>query len=240
MTMFGSSDQTDLRSRVGAMGKSSTDPAVRAYVLKVFSWMFTGLFLTAVVAVWVASSPQLTRMVGQWAFALMLVELGLVLLISLAIGALSARTAAGLFLLYAGVNGLTLSLIFQVYTTASISTTFFVTGGTFGVMAAYGYFTKRDLTGWGSLLVMGLVGIILATVVNWFLQSNTLSWAITYIGVFIFIGLTAYDTQKVKQMAQAGGDEETRGKGAVLGALSLYLDFVLLFLYLLRIFGSRR
>jgi hypothetical protein len=138
------------------------------------------------------------------------------------------------------VNGMTLSFIFLVYTTASISSTFFITAGVFGGMAAYGYFTKRDLTSWGSLLVMGLFGIILASIVNIFLHSETIYWAITYIGVIIFVGLTAYDTQKVKLMAESGGDEETRNKGAVLGALSLYLDFVLLFIYLLRIFGKRR
>jgi uncharacterized protein len=237
---FGAHSETNLRSRLGAIGKTSSDPAVKAFVMKVFAWMSTGLLLTAVMAVVVAGSPRLTRMVGESAWVLMIVEIGLVLLISLGINHLSSTVATGLFLLYSAVNGLTLSVIFLVYTTASISSTFFITAGVFGSMAAYGYFTKRDLTSWGSLALMGLIGIILASIVNWFLQSETLYWAITYIGVIIFVALTAYDTQKVKMMAEAGGDEETRSKEAVLGALSLYLDFILLFLYLLRIFGRRR
>ena len=237
---FGAHSETNLRSRLGAIGKTSSDPAVKAFVMKVFAWMSTGLLITAVMAVVVARSPRLTRMVGESAWVLFLVEIGLVLLISLGINHLSSTVATGLFLLYSAVNGLTLSVIFLVYTTASISSTFFITAGVFGSMAAYGYFTKRDLTSWGSLALMGLIGIILASIVNWFLQSEMLYWAITYIGVIIFVALTAYDTQKVKMMAEAGGDEETRSKGAVLGALSLYLDFILLFLYLLRIFGRRR
>jgi hypothetical protein len=231
---------TDLSSRLGAIGKSSSDPAVKAFVMKVFAWMSTGLLITAVVAVSVASSPSLIRTVGESAWILLLVELGLVMAISWGINHMSSTVAAGLFLVYSAVNGMTLSFIFLVYTTASISSTFFITAGVFGGMAAYGYFTKRDLTSWGSLLVMGLFGIILASIVNIFLHSETIYWAITYIGVIIFVGLTAYDTQKVKLMAESGGDEETRNKGAVLGALSLYLDFVLLFIYLLRIFGKRR
>ena len=153
---------------------------------------------------------------------------------------LSLPVATGAFALYSVLNGVTLSPIFLVYTSESIATTFFVTSGTFGAMALYGYFTKRDLTKWGSLLFMVLIGVVIATLVNLFLKSETLMWIITYVGVILFVALTAYDTQKVKLLAnETKHDVELSKKASLLGALTLYLDFINLFLYLLRFFGRR-
>ncbi len=174
-------------------------------------------------------------------FGLIIAELGLVMTLSAAIGRLQATTATLMFFAYSALNGLTLSAIFIAYTSASIANTFFVTAGTFGAMSLYGYATKRDLTSWGSFLFMGLIGVIIASVVNIFLRSEMIYWVVTYAGVIVFVGLTAYDTQQIKAMALQGfGDEESERKGAVIGALRLYLDFVNLFLMLLNIFGRRR
>ena len=163
------------------------------------------------------------------------------IVLSAAINRIQASTAFLLFFVYSALTGLTLSVIFLAYTRASIASTFFVTAGTFAVMSFYGYTTQRDLTSWGSFLFMGLVGIILASLVNIFLHSETIYWVVTYAGILIFVGLTAYDTQTLKAMAQAGfADEETERKSAVMGALRLYLDFINLFLMLLRVMGERR
>jgi FtsH-binding integral membrane protein len=169
----------------------------------------------------------------------MLAQLGLVFYISSAIDRLSSTTAFALFILYAILNGLTLSSIFLIYSAGSIATTFFITAGTFALMSAYGYFTDRDLTTIGNLSMMALVGLLLATLVNFFLQSSTLSWIISYVGVLIFTGLIAYDTQKIKEMSLTYQDGEVRKKGMMMGAFTLYLDFVNLFLYILRILGNR-
>jgi FtsH-binding integral membrane protein len=157
------------------------------------------------------------------------------------VGRMSADTATFVFLLYAVVNGLTLSVIFMVYTAGSIAGTFLVTAGTFGAMALYGYTTKRDLTSWGNLLFMALIGLILSSVVNMFFHNPMVYWITTYAGILIFVGLTAYDTQKIKEMNIIGneGTDEDR-KEAIMGALMLYLDFINLFLYLLRLFGRSR
>ena len=166
-----------------------------------------GLALTALVAYYTAASPSLTRLIfgNQLVFfALIIGELGLVIALSAAIDRLAPKTATMMFFVYAGLNGLTLSVIFLAYTRASIANTFFVTAGTFGITSLYGYTTKRDLTSWGSFFFMGLMGIILASLVNFFLQSEAVYWVITYIGVFVFVGLTAYDTQAIKNMAAAG------------------------------------
>ncbi len=167
-------------------------------------------------------------------------ELGIVIALSAAIGRFQSSTALFMFFAYSFLNGLTLSTIFLVYTKASIANTFFVTAGTFAAMSVYGYTTKRDLTSMGSFLMMGLIGIIIASFVNFFFHSPAFYWLITYAGIAIFVGLTAYDAQKIKEMAYAGfaGSEEER-KGAIIGALRLYLDFINLFLLLLRIFGRR-
>ena len=154
---------------------------------------------------------------------------------------MSAQVATLIFILYSALNGLTFSVIFLAYTADSIASTFFITAGTFAVMSAYGYFTKSDLTKFGSLLFMGLIGLIIASLVNMFFQNEMLYWITTYLGVFIFIGLIAYDTQKIKKMNVIGneGTEEDK-KEAILGALTLYLDFINLFLYMLRLFGRRK
>ncbi len=213
------------------------------FMRQVYNWMGLGLALTAVVAMWVASSPAAVEVIFGTPFlffGLIIAELILVFTLSAALGRLSAATASLMFFVYAGLNGLTLSVVFLVYTQASIAQTFFITAGTFAAMSIYGYTTKRDLTSWGSFLFMGLIGVILASLVNLFLASPAIYWVITYAGIIVFVGLTAYDTQKLKEMALRGfGDEETARKGAVMGALALYLDFINLFLMLLRLFGRR-
>lgn len=213
------------------------------FIRRVYNWMGLGLALTAIVAYYTASSPTLTRLIfGNQLifFALIIGELALVFALSAAIDRLQPSTATLMFFVYAGLNGLTLSVIFLAYTQASIANTFFVTAATYGITSLYGYTTKRDLTSWGSFFFMGLVGIILATVVNIFLQSEAVYWVVTYIGIFVFVGLTAYDTQAIKNMAAAGfADAASESKAAVIGALRLYLDFINLFLMLLRLMGRR-
>jgi hypothetical protein len=207
---------------------------------QVYAWMGLGLLLTAAMAVVTLSSPALLQLVfgNRLVFyGLILGELGLVIAVSAAINRLSAATATALFLLYAALNGITFSVIFAVYTTESIASTFVVTAATFGAMSVYGYTTRRDLTNWGSFLFMGLIGIVIASVVNIFVESSAASWVISAIGVIVFTGLTAYDTWKIKAMAAAGAQGR---KPAILGALTLYLDFINLFLMLLRLFGNRR
>lgn len=214
------------------------------FIRRVYNWMGLGLAATALVALYTAGNPTLQRWIfGNTLvfFGLIIAELGLVIWLSAAINRLQYSTASAMFFIYSALNGLTLSVIFLTYTQASIASTFFVTAGTFGAMSFYGYTTKRDLSSWGSFLFMGLIGIILASVVNIFLNSPMVYWVVTYAGILIFVGLTAYDTNKLKQMAQAGfADAETEGRSAVMGALVLYLDFINLFLMLLRIMGSRR
>jgi FtsH-binding integral membrane protein len=214
------------------------------FMRRVYNWMGLGLALTACVALYTTSNHYLLSLIFKNSlvfFGLIIGELALVVILSAAINRLQASTATLLFFLYSALNGLTLSVIFLAYTRASIASTFFVTAGTFGVTSFYGYTTQRDLTSWGSFFFMGLIGIILASVVNIFLHSPMIYWVVTYAGILVFVGLAAYDTQKLKQMALAGfADEETARKGAVMGALALYLDFINLFLMLLRILGSRR
>ncbi len=214
------------------------------FIRRVYNWMGLGLTVTALVALYTASNPALLGVVlgnSLVFFGLIIAQLGLVILLSGAINRLQASTATLLFFLYSALTGLTLSVIFLAYTRASIASTFLVTAGTFGAMSFYGYTTQRDLTSWGSFLFMGLIGIILASVVNIFFHNETIYWVVTYAGILIFVGLTAYDTQTLKKMARAGfADEETERKSAVMGALQLYLDFINLFLMLLRIMGNRR
>lgn len=214
------------------------------FIRRVYNWMGLGLGTTALIAMFTASNPALLNLIfgNQLVFfGLIIGELGLVLALSGAINRLQASTAVLMFFVYSALNGVTLAAIFLLYTSASIASTFFVTAGTFGVMSLYGYTTQRDLTSWGSFLFMGLVGIILASLVNIFLHSESIYWLVTYCGIIVFVGLAAYDTQKIKQMAYQGfGDREVQRKGAVLGALRLYLDFINLFLLLLQLFGRRR
>jgi len=216
---------------------------VRSFVHRVYMWMTFALTLTALVAVVAVSTPAITRVVFQPSVMIGLIigELALVFVLSLAIGRLSSATATALFVLYSAINGLTLSIIFLIYTSESIGSTFFVTAATFGAMSLYGYTTQRDLTSWGNLLFMALIGLILASVVNMFMASSSLYWLITYGGVIIFVGLTAYDTQKIKMIGmQVAVESEAGRKLAIIGALALYLDFINLFLYLLRLLGKRR
>ena len=210
---------------------------------KVYVWMTLALVITGVTAYGVATSPGLMMAIATnkllfW--GLIIAEFGLVVAISAAINKLSLTTATLLFVLYSVINGATLSFIFAIYTMSSIARVFFITAGTFAVMAVIGYTTKKDLTSMGKILFMALIGIIIATIVNIFLKSTGLQMIVSYLGVLIFVGLTAYDSQKIKQMLLMAPDAgEGAQKIALLGALSLYLDFVNLFIYLLRIFGRR-
>lgn len=219
--------------------------AMPALMRKVYVWMTLALVITGFTAFTVASSANLitaivTNKLLFW--GLIAAELGLVFWVSARINRMSVTTATLLFTLYSVLNGITLSVIFLAYTATSITSVFFITAGTFGVMSAIGYFTKADLSSWGKLLLMALIGLIIATLVNAFLiKSGGFSLILSYVGVLIFVGLTAYDTQSIKKMLiQAGDTTEEGQKIALLGALSLYLDFINLFLYLLRIFGSNR
>jgi hypothetical protein len=229
-----------------AVEQTRTQVLVNEFVRSVYNWMAVGLGLTGAVAWYVSSSPAAIQMVfgnRMLFFVLIIAQLGMVFSLSGMISRMSAGTATGLFMVYSALNGVTLSFIFLVYTRTSIVSTFFVCAGTFLACSIYGWTTKRDLTSFGGFLMMGLIGIIIASLVNMFIRSSGLSIMISYIGVFVFVGLTAYDTQKIKNMAmtQPGGLEAgVVRKGAILGALSLYLDFINLFLMLLRIFGQAR
>ncbi|KGL54332.1 membrane protein [Porphyromonas gulae] len=210
----------------------------------VFTWMFGALGITALTAMLVAKSSLIYTMIMNpgLLWGLIIAELALVFILSARIGKMSFFTASLLFTIYSILNGVTLSSIFIVYTMTSIAATFFITAGMFGAMALWGYFTKKDLSKWGSIFFMLLIGLILATVVNLFLRSNAMGFIISILGVIIFTGLTAFDVNKIKQMlAQMQGFEEgdVARKVALMGALTLYLDFINLFLYLLRFFGRR-
>jgi hypothetical protein len=211
------------------------------FVRRVYNWMALGLAVTAITALFAINSRLIYSILNPAVMLLLIVsELGIVVALSAAIGRLQSSTALFMFFAYSFLNGLTFSVIFLVYTKASIASTFFVTAGTFAAMSVYGYTARRDLTSMGSFLMMALIGIIIASFVNFFFRSTGFYWLITYAAIAIFVGLTAYDAQKIKEMAYAGfaGSEEER-KGAVIGALRLYLDFINLFLLLLRLFGRR-
>ncbi|MBO5780619.1 MAG: Bax inhibitor-1/YccA family protein [Muribaculaceae bacterium] len=219
----------------------TSDSRVSWVMRRVYLKMFLGLLATALVALWTASSPAIAQLVlggsaSYWILAI--VEIGLVIWISAGINKMSSTTATLLFFLFAIVNGFTLSVIFFAYAAAAIAKAFFITAGTFAAMSIYGFTTKADLTKFGSFLMFALFGLIIASVVNIFLKSSQLDWIISLVGVFLFLGLTAWDTQSAKRMAMAAPDEML-GKVATISALSLYLDFINLFLYLLRIFGNR-
>ena len=205
---------------------------------KVYVKMTLGLLVTALVSLYLWQNPAILMKLSGLLLPLVIVELGLVFVLSLAINKLKPVVATALFYAYAILNGITLSPIFFVYTSSSIALTFFVTSGVFLAMSIYGYTTKRDLTKLGSFLVMALIGLIICSVVNIFWANSTMDWIISFAGVIIFIGLTAWDTQKIKEMAQET-DDLNAGKLATIVALSLYLDFINLFLYLLRFLGSR-
>ncbi|MGD9707411.1 MAG: Bax inhibitor-1/YccA family protein [Candidatus Delongbacteria bacterium] len=216
----------------------------RRFMLSVYNWMMTALLITTGVAYFVSTSESMIRfMYGRPLifFGLFILELFAVGTLAIAVRKMSASTAMTVFFLYAALNGLTLSFIFLVYTQAAITSAFFTAAAMFGAMSFFGYVTKMDLTSWGGFFFMGLIGIIIGSVVNMFWANDVLYWLITYIGVFVFVGLTAYDTQKIKRMNIIGneGTDEDK-KEAIMGALTLYLDFINLFLMLLRIFGRRR
>ncbi len=219
---------------------------VNDFVRSVYNWMAFALALTGFVAFYVSHSPSIMRLIfgnPMIFFVLIFAQLGLVFAISGRVNRMSAGTATSLFVIYAALNGVTLSFIFLAYTSTSIASTFFICAGTFVGCSIYGWTTKKDLTSWRGFLMMGLIGIIIASLVNMFIRSSGMSIIISYIGVIVFVGLTAYDTQKLKNMAlvqPAGLDGGVVRKGAILGALSLYLDFIMLFLMLLRIFGQGR
>lgn len=217
--------------------------ALPALMRKVYVWMTLALAITGFTAYAVASTPNLQEIVlmNSWVmWGLIIAEFALVIGISWGINKLSLTTATLLFVLYSVINGATLSVIFVAYSIGTISKVFFITAGTFAVMAFIGYVTKADLSKLGKILFMALIGVIIATVVNIFVKSSGLDLILSYVGVLVFVGLTAYDTQKIKNMLwQAGDLSEMSQKIALLGALSLYLDFINLFIYLLRIFGRR-
>jgi FtsH-binding integral membrane protein len=213
------------------------------FIQRVFNWMFVGLLMTGAIAFILENNHRTIAYFSEHmgvVYGLIFAELALVFILVARINKMSATAATLLFFIYAALNGVTLSLVLSVYTTASIVLTFAITAGMFGIMAVLGYVTKRDLSKLGSIFLMLLIGLILATIVNLFLQSSGLTMILSYLGVIIFCGLTAYDMQKIKEMGRANpytGEMETNA--AIIGALALYLDFINLFLYLLRIFGNR-
>jgi FtsH-binding integral membrane protein len=229
----------------GTLDGAQSALSSKVFMAKVYGWMTAALLITALVAMYVAGSEQFMNSIVHnrgLLIGLFIGELALVWILSASINRLSFPVAATMFVAYSALNGLTMSFIFLLYTSASIASTFFITAGTFGAMSLYGYTTKKDLSSWGSLLLMALIGLIIASVVNMFMVSTMLYWITTCAGVLIFVGLTAYDTQKIKNMgvSDEGSYTDVGKKMAILGALSLYLDFINLFLYLLRIFGRRR
>ena len=237
-------DYEELNYQSVAARELEVSAAFPALMRKVYLWMALALAITGMTAYIVATNASLLTMIYSSSavmWGLIIAELAIVFGVSAAINKLSLPVATMLFVLYSVINGALFSSIFLVYTMSSIATVFFITAVTFGAMSLYGYTTKTDLTSWGKLLMMAVLGLIIATVVNLFMKSSGLQMIISYVGVLVFVGLTAYDTQKIKQMClQAPDAGETMQKYALLGALSLYLDFINLFIYLLRIFGGRR
>lgn len=228
-------------TRENSVSKAAQSTLMRS----VYTWMTLALVITGLTAMYMAKSLTLLNMMMQNSmifWGLLIAEVALVMYLSVRINKISFTTATLLFIAYSILNGATLSILFLLYTISSIATTFFVTAGTFGVMALYGYITKKDLTRIGNLCLMGVIGIIIATVVNIFINNSMMDMVISYIGVLLFIGLTAYDSQKIKHLLSSDDIEvnETTQKIAVMGALTLYLDFINLFIYLLRILGDRK
>lgn len=225
-----------------AQAASVYDEGLRAYMLKVYNYMAGALALSGIVAFLTSQNEALMQTLfgTPLMWVVVLAPLALVFFFSFKINSLSVQAAQGLFWTYAGLMGLSMATIFVIYTGASVARVFLITASVFGAMSLYGYTTKRDLTGFGSFLFMGLIGIILASLVNIFLKSTGLEFAISILGVLIFTGLTAYDTQKIRQMYDVAGNQEVAQKMAIMGALTLYLDFINLFMMLLRFFGDRR
>lgn len=219
---------------------TAMDVGLRAFMLRVYNYMASGVGLTGVAAflTYQLTGPALLHSPLKW--VLILAPLGLVFFISARISTLSVQVARGLFFLYAALVGVSLSTIFHIYTQSSITRVFFISAAAFGALSIWGYTTRRNLSGFGTFLFMGLIGIIIASLVNFFLRSSELDWLISIIGVGVFAGLTAYDTQRIKGTYAGGDDATSAGRKAVLGALSLYLNFLNLFMLLLRMTGGRR
>jgi len=243
------------RAKAAQQSTVVMDEGLRTYMLKVYNYMATGILLTGIVALLTFKMSVVTNDAGsivgltsmgnaiymsglKW--LVMLAPLGIVFYMSFGINKMSAAKAQTTFWFFAGLMGLSLSSILLVYTGMSVTRVFFICSATFGAMSIYGYTTKRDLTKLGSFLMMGLIGIIIASIVNIFMKSSMMYFVISILGVLIFVGLTAYDTQKIKNMYAASDTGEIMGKKAVMGALTLYLDFINLFIMLLRLFGQRR
>ena len=245
-------DRPTIAARPGTA--AVVDAGLRSYMLRVYNYMGVGLVVTGLVAYFtyansfIEESGRIIGLTGLGAalydsplkWVVMLAPLAFVLVLSFGITKLSVPVTQLLFWAFAAVMGLSLSSIFAVYTGGSIAKVFFISAATFGAMSLYGYTTKRDLTQIGSFLIMGLIGIVIASIVNIFLASSALSYAISIVGVLVFVGLTAWDTQKIKESYNDGFGAEVLAKGAIMGALSLYLDFINLFLMLLRLFGNQR
>ncbi|HKJ73242.1 MAG TPA: Bax inhibitor-1/YccA family protein [Alphaproteobacteria bacterium] len=235
-------DGFNRRVMYDAAGTSTAiDEGLRSYMLRVYNYMAGGLALTGVVAYLTASSPAMLHAIfgTPLAWVVMLAPLGIVFYLSARVNKMSLSSTQTWFWVFAGVMGLSLASIFVLYTQTSIAKVFFITAASFGSLSLYGYTTKKDISGWGSFLFIGLIGIIIASVVNIFLHSSGLSFMISIIGVLVFAGLTAYDTQQIKEMYVESDGGEIAGKKAVMGALRLYLDFINLFLMLLRLLGNR-
>jgi FtsH-binding integral membrane protein len=234
---------TNRRYMSAAQGEAAQiDVGLRQYMLSVYNYMASGLALTGIVAFLVASSPAMTQAIFgtplKW--VVMLAPIGLVFFLGARIGSMQASTAKALFWVYAALMGASLASILLVFTGESVARTFFVTAAAFAGLSLYGYTTKKDLSAFGSFLIMGLIGLVIASLVNIFLQSSAMQFVISAAGVLIFAGLTAYDTQKIKEMYWEAYDAETGAKIAILGALNLYMDFINLFIFLLQFMGVRR
>jgi FtsH-binding integral membrane protein len=235
-------DQPVWRGAGPATQELGIDLGLRAYMVRVYMYMAMGLALTGLVAFYAASSPSLMVSIftSPLKWVVMLAPIGMVFFLSARIGTLSFQTAQMLFWVYAGLMGLSLSSIFLVFTGESIARLFFITSSVFGAMSLYGYTTRKDLTAMGSFLMMGVLGLVIASVVNIFLHSSAMQMMISTVGVLVFTGLTAYDTQQIKSSYFEADDIEITGKKAIIGALQLYLDFINLFISLLQLFGDRR
>ena len=231
----------------GTMSRSQAEAAqidvgLRSYMLQVYNYMASGIALTGIVAYLVASSPTFINAIfgTPLMWVVMLAPLGAVFFLSFKINSIKFSTAQIIFWAYAALMGVSMASIFLVFTGTSVARVFFITAGMFGAMSLYGYTTKRDLSAFGSFLFMGLIGIVLASVVNIFLASTALQFAISVVGVLLFTGLTAYDTQRIKELYNSLDDSEVYGKKALMGALTLYLDFINLFIMMMQLLGNRR
>lgn len=230
-------------NNTGAVDAAFSTAATRKFLLHVYNWMAMGLAVTGIIAYGIASSSFVYTIIQNpiLFFGLFIIQLAVVFGMSAAINKIPASVAVGAFFLYSALTGLTMSVLFLVYTKASIASTFFICAAMFGSVSVFGYITKMDLSKFGTYFFMALIGLIIASIVNLFMNSSTLYWIISYAGVLIFVGLTAYDTQRIKRMSQSMDFDTDQGKkGAIIGSLMLYLDFINMFLFLLRILGNRK